>query len=72
MNIEKHTLTIYFLFLDELRLSGKLNMYASPSYIVDRFDISIQEAKDVFMKWNETFSEEPAFIRATRATGEIP
>jgi len=64
-------MTSYFLFLDELRKSGKINMYASPSYIAEGFHIPIEDAKKIFMKWNETFTEEPAFVRATRAVGEI-
>ena len=45
MGYELPTRQGIFGFLNELRESGKVNMFESPRFIVDRFDVSPEEAK---------------------------
>ncbi len=42
-------------YLDELRESGVTNMFGAPSYVVDQFGLSTQEAIIVFKYWKATF-----------------
>ncbi len=50
--------TVVFNFLYELRESGKINMFESPRYLMDMFDISFKEAIDLFVEWTTTFDPE--------------
>jgi hypothetical protein len=47
----------YFEYLDELRESGITNMFGAGSYLVDEFDLTKNEAKDILKEWMDTFSE---------------
>ena len=42
-----------FNFLEQLRESGKINMFAAPQVLVDTFNISKHEAREIFRKWTE-------------------
>jgi len=44
-----------FTFLDDLRLSGKINMWGAPKVLEEAFDLSPEEAKQVFIRWKEQF-----------------
>ena len=46
-----------FEFLDELRESGKTNMFEAVPFIVERFAITKYEAQRVLIKWMENFGE---------------
>lgn len=50
-------LTEYLAYLDDLRLSGKTNMYGAASYLQQEFDLSRKEAREILFYWMETFSE---------------
>ena len=45
----------YFEYLNTLRESGVTNMFGAAPYLQDRFDLSRHEAKDVLLKWMESF-----------------
>jgi hypothetical protein len=47
---------VYFEFLDHLRESGKVNMFGSPSYLVEAFpELTRHESIQVFMAWADSF-----------------
>ena len=54
MGYELPTRQGIFGFLNELRESGKVNMFESPRFIVDRFDVSPEEAKTYFFEWTQS------------------
>ena len=43
-------------FLNSLRESGAINMFASPGYLQDAFGISKSEARQAFKYWADNFS----------------
>mgnify|MGYP003627669330 FL=1 len=49
-----------FDFLDELRKSGKTNMFEAVPFIVERFTITKYEAQRHLVKWMETFPRDGA------------
>ena len=46
-----------FDFLDELRESGKTNMFGAVPFIVERFNITKYDAQRHLIKWMENFGE---------------
>ena len=60
----------YFEFLDDLRESGKTNMFGAASYLVERFDLDIKEARSILGRWQNTFSAEPLEERVFKAQQE--
>ena len=49
--IERNDKDNYFLFLDMVRDSGKINMYGAAPYLAEEFHISKYEARDVLAEW---------------------
>ena len=47
--------TLVFSYLDRLRESGVVNMFGAGVYVEDEFDLRKFEAKDLLIKWMETF-----------------
>lgn len=46
----------YFMFLDELRISGITNMFGAGPFLEDEFpELNRQEAQDVVLKWMKSF-----------------
>lgn len=45
----------YFHILDAIRASGKMNMFGAPSWLVENYDLTKDQAKEVFTAWTETF-----------------
>lgn len=55
---EEPTEENYFNYLDDLRESGETNMFGARPYLMRKFpNLSEQEAKTVFGKWMNSFSE---------------
>jgi uncharacterized heparinase superfamily protein len=53
MNKEK-----YFLFLDDLRESGKTNMFGATPYLRKAFvELNEKEAREILTDWMKTFGE---------------
>jgi len=48
----------YLDYLDKLRESGITNMFGAAPYLQAEFDLTKQEAKDVFVYWMRTFPRE--------------
>mgnify|MGYP001189755141 FL=1 len=46
----------FFWVLDGIRESGKMNMFGAPKWLEDNMDLTKAQAKEVFMKWTETFN----------------
>jgi len=42
-------------FLDNLRLSGAVNMFGAAPYLMDMYAMSKRDAKTVLIYWMETF-----------------
>lgn len=45
------SLSDYFEYLNELRLSGETNMFGAGEYLQREFGLDRREARDVLMKW---------------------
>jgi hypothetical protein len=45
----------YFAYLNVLRESGVTNMFGAAPYLQQEFGLSRHEAKDVLLKWMESF-----------------
>lgn len=48
----------HLIFLDELRESGKTNMFGAGRYVSEAFGIGNKEANDIVGYWMETFGKE--------------
>ena len=46
----------YFEVLENLRSSGKINMFGAPRWLENNFGLSKNQARLVFMKWSETYN----------------
>ena len=49
-----------FIFLDELREGGAVNMFGAAPYLAEMFGLSAREAREVLGQWMRTFSERHA------------
>jgi hypothetical protein len=58
-------------FLDDLRLSGKTNMYEASPYVQKKFNITKYEANRFLIKWMETFGERKASEDVKRYTDKV-
>ena len=47
----------YFVYLDNIRESGAINMFGAAPYLQDAFGLSRYEAKDILLEWMDTFAE---------------
>jgi hypothetical protein len=46
-----------FVYLDNIRETGKINMFGAAPYLQDAFGLSRHEARDILLEWMDTFSE---------------
>ena len=46
----------FFWVLDNIRESGKMNMFGAPKWLEENMDLTKAQAKQVFMAWTETFN----------------
>lgn len=54
LSIYKSEYEDYFPILDALRESGKINMFGAPRWLRDNFDLTREEASQVFTAWTKT------------------
>jgi hypothetical protein len=47
----------YFVYLDNIRETGAINMFGAAPYLQDAFGLSRYEARDILLEWIDTFSE---------------
>jgi hypothetical protein len=45
-------------YLDELRDSGQTNMFGSPAYVADEFDVGERDARIIVKYWMATFGND--------------
>jgi len=68
MQMDPKDLAAAFTFLDNLRESGKINMFGAAPYLADAFDLERREAIAISAAWMETFDREAsADDRAAKA-----
>ena len=48
---------VYFEFLDELRASGKTNMFAAGSFLEEAFDLSESDARKILADWMRSYGD---------------
>lgn len=51
----------FFEYLDDLRISGIVNMYAATPYIEEEFDVKMPVAREILTLWMETFDSTKSF-----------
>jgi len=47
----------HLVYLDELRESGKVNMFGSIPYIQDEFNVSVAQAEKILSAWMNIFTK---------------
>lgn len=57
----------YFEYLDDLRDSGKVNMFGAAPYLAEAFNLEKSEARTFLKRWQDTFSDEPLEDRVSQA-----
>ncbi len=71
IKLSKKSLTDVFSYLDQLRMSGITNMYASGSYVVAAFSWPQNKASRAVSLWMQTFAiDEPMKDRVEKAIKE--
>ena len=45
----------YFLFLDQVRESGKINMFGAAAVLREVFNLSKAESREILFEWMDTF-----------------
>lgn len=55
--MEDQDLETYFVFLDEVRESGKINMFGAASVLQEVFGLEKREARDILFQWMDTFGK---------------
>jgi len=53
----KYVTNEHLVFLDNLRESGKTNMYGAGIYLERKFSLRKEEATKILLYWMDTFSE---------------
>jgi hypothetical protein len=46
----------YWIYLENLRRSGVVNMFGATPYIMDEFDVDKKEARDILMDWMNNYN----------------
>lgn len=57
----------YFEYLDELRASGKTNMFGARTYLASRFALDKKESAEVLSLWMKTYGDDPVADRVAKA-----
>lgn len=47
----------YFIFLDNIRETGKINMFGALPYLQDVFNLNRHDARDILFEWMSNFAE---------------
>lgn len=50
---------VYYIYLNRLRESGITNMWGSPKYIEDAFDLNKKDAQAIVSSWMKWVSDNP-------------
>ena len=46
----------YWIYLEELRRSGEINMYGATPYLMKEFDLSRSEAQKILVDWMQNYN----------------
>jgi hypothetical protein len=71
--LTKEELTEAFEYLDELRESGRTNMFGAPAYVEDELGWSESEAREATKFWMATFDRKSSVedrVKNALATGQ--
>lgn len=52
------TTNIYWIYLENLRRSGVVNMYGAVPYIMSEFHVSRSEATEILLGWMKNYKKE--------------
>ena len=52
------TTNVYWIFLEELRRSGVVNMFGAAPYLADEFDLDEREARRILADWMNNYNRE--------------
>ena len=55
--IDPTVMALYHAELDSVRESGVINMFAAPQYLHEKYGISKQVAKVIFLEWTKKFEK---------------
>jgi hypothetical protein len=53
--MESEALQKYFLYLNKLRDSGKVNMFGAVPHLMKQFSLDRENATDIWSKWIDQF-----------------
>ena len=48
----------YWIFLENLRRSGVVNMFGATPYLEEEFGLSRQEAKEILLDWMDNYNRD--------------
>lgn len=48
----------YWIYLEELRRSGIVNMFGAAPYLAEAFDLTSHEAKQILSEWMKNYNSE--------------
>lgn len=48
----------YWIFLENLRKSGVTNMFGATPYLMEAFELSESDAKEILIDWMNNYNEE--------------
>lgn len=48
----------YWIFLENLRRSGVTNMYGAVPYLMEEFELSSADAKEILVDWMQNYNKE--------------
>ena len=66
------TTETYFRFLDELRRSGRTNMFGAAPYLCEMFALDRQVARRILAEWMETFAARQGRLDVSALGGDQP
>lgn len=46
----------YWIYLEKLRRSGETNMYGATPYLMEKFDLTQHEAKNILTDWMRNYN----------------
>ena len=52
------TTNVYWIFLEELRRSGAINMYGARPYLMEAFELDKSEATKILADWMRNYNPE--------------
>jgi hypothetical protein len=60
--LSKEDLEAYFVFLDQVREDGKINMFGAAPVLAEVFGLEKREARDILFQWMDTFGKRQGLV----------